>query len=114
MERDELKTRFPKLYRKPVTFEIGDGWIPLLWKLSKALEDEIKASPKEDQRDMYAVQIKSKYGLLNYYVSYGTDRMTKLINAAESASGEICEFCGGRGLTRDSYTACEEHKGMNN
>lgn len=114
MERGKLKTRFPKLYRRKIAFEVGDGWIPLLWKLSKALEDEIIGSPKENQRDMYAVQVRAKYGLLNFYVSYGTDRMRTIIDAAESASADICEFCGNQGLNRDNYTACEEHKEMNN
>ena len=113
MERSDLKTVFPKLYSNPITFQIGDGWLPLLWKLSRELEDEINLNPK-DQKNMYAVEVNSRYGLLNYCISYGTKRMTSIINAAETASSEICEFCGSKGLTRDNYTACEEHKGINN
>lgn len=112
MERSKLKSEFPRLYKKLTKFEVGDGWIPLIWKMSKQLEEEIKNNPNE--RDMYAVQVKSKYGVLNYYMSYSTDKMKNIIHEAENASSGICEFCGNRGLTREEYTACEEHKEINN
>ena len=113
---------FPNLYRDRYGdvketlmcfgFECGDGWEPLIRRLSAKLEALILAVP-ESKRALYrAVQVKEKYGSLRYYMTYETDEMSDLIRVAEDESAVTCETCGTAGKLRGQgwyYTACDEH-----
>ena len=114
MVKSELKNNFPNLYRRKFEFKVGDGWLPLIWKLSAILEHEISEQKKEVQREMFVTEVKVRYGTLYFHMNYATDRMNKLIEKAEIASGEICEFCGQMGIVRNkAYITCETHKEFN-
>lgn len=58
-----------------------------------------------------AVQIKSKFAGLRFYMTSGTDEMYRLIDEAEKKSYTICENCGAKGkLRNDRYwleTLCD-------
>lgn len=59
-----------------------------------------------------AVQVKSKFGTLRFYVSHGNDKIYDLISEYESKSSKICELCGDQGeLSSKNYwwsTLCEK------
>ena len=73
-------------------FEVGDGWIPLLEKLSEDIDRELKKNPCEFQ----VTQVKQKFGGLRYYYSGGNEAIAKLVDKAERDSYKICERCGSR------------------
>lgn len=105
-----LTEKFPKLFKgmfeervkknnnepfRPIAFgfECGDGWYTLIHDLSEKLETLINKLPEEEQKHIYAVQVKEKFGTLRFYMSGATDEMYDLINKAEEASYNICETC---------------------
>lgn len=92
--------------------ECGLGWYDLIDKLSQDLENEILKLPTKEQKEYYAVQVKEKCGTLRYYMSTYTDKISDLIEQAETASATICERCGATGsLIRSNHgwlqTLCE-------
>lgn len=91
----------------------GNGWEPLIRKLSAQLEALIRTLP-EDKRGHYcASQVKEKFGALRFYMTAETDHMRECIADAEEASTRICETCGEPGETRNERgwlrTSCGEH-----
>lgn len=86
----------------------GDGWEPLIRRLSEKLEAVIAAGGL----DCCASQVKEKFGSLCFYMTSATDEMYAWISEAEDESEHTCETCGragkigGRGWLR---AACEEH-----
>lgn len=56
-------------------------------KKKAELEEEIEKIP-------VAVQVKEKFGTLQFYVGGATDEQYNYIRFAESMSGRICETCG--------------------
>jgi hypothetical protein len=44
--------------------------------------------------EIFAVQVKEKYGTLRFYMSCETDEITDLISDAEALSSQTCESCG--------------------
>lgn len=108
---------YPALYRGhtwPITqnlmafgFECGDGWFPLLDKLSA----DIASIDKRDGSETIAVQVKEKYGGLRFYIEGGTEAVWEVINKAEDDSLAICEWCGEQGGRRGIvwiYTLCDK------
>ena len=73
-------------------FECGDGWEPLLRRLSEKLE----------KLDVVASQVKEKFGTLRFYILGGTDEAYEAITAAEEESASICEMCGEPGVLRSA------------
>jgi hypothetical protein len=110
-------------------FDVGDGWLPLIDLLSKALlpyVDEINkkeqewfdGQTKEDQElirepsKFGVVQVKQKFAGLRYYTSHHTEEMGKIINLFENLSYQTCEVCGRLGKPRSGgwiETLCDEH-----
>ena len=85
-------------------FACGDGWEPIIRRLSEKLE------PIARETGLRAVQAKEKFALLRFYVR-GADGARKLpaaisatvratIGAAEKESRRTCEHCGAVGSTR--------------
>ena len=71
-----------------------DGWFLLIENLSKKLEALILAQPENERRKYRAVQAKSKFATLRFYMSAQTDEMREAINEAEAQSAKTCEKCG--------------------
>ncbi len=121
-ELDEALCRdFPLLYRDRngdprrtcmVYGFPGDGWEPIIRRLSEKLEPAIAALPEEQREACRAAQVKEKFGLLRYYLDGCTPEMWDWIREAEDESARTCEDCGapgkrnGRGWIR---TTCPEH-----
>ena len=81
------------------------GWSPLIRDLCV----KILAL---GEKDVQVTDIKSKFGGLSFYIYGGSEAVDALIEAAESASTEICEVCGKPGklyLIGLYVTMCEEH-----
>lgn len=94
---EALVRDFPNLYKVGlylVEFRHGDGWEPLIRRLSEQLE----------HTGVYCSQCKEKFGGLRFYVCTPDDAdgdlAYKLIDDAEAESVKICELCGCPGSTR--------------
>jgi hypothetical protein len=83
-----------------VGFETGDGWFGIIYGLSAELERIIEKLPMEERNNYYAVQVKEKFGLLNFYMSKATEEMRSSIGEAEGKSASPCEECGQPGKLR--------------
>lgn len=87
----------------------GDGWEPLIRRLSEKLEAEILK--QEDTSLFYADQVKEKFGGLRFYMSAYTDAMHAAIREAEEEAWKTCEHCGAPGKPRPGgwiKTLCDE------
>jgi hypothetical protein len=103
---EELKKKCPKLYRYSLHFDCGPGWYDLIANLSIEIEKILNALPatealpeqEEDELgEIYAEQVKEKYGRLRFYMSYYNKEIDDLIRMAEGDSVKICEVCGAPG-----------------
>ena len=82
----ELPTPFELFY-----FETGDGWNNLLYKLS----EDIKTYCDDHKLKLpIALQVKSKFGGLIFYINETTKEVYDIITKAENDSFNICEKCG--------------------
>lgn len=122
---DALVRDFPHLYKDrnaPMNVTCmcwgfpGDGWEPIIRKLSEKLTELINHLPKEYY---YAVQVKEKFASLRFYMSATTEEMLDVIDEAEKESLKTCEYCGKPGEMRsDKFwlkTLCDEcHEKRNN
>ncbi len=105
-EWNTIRQECPKLYKKIFPFECASGWSDLIYDLSIKIEDilnEYEENHKlcnHEKDEMFAVQVKEKYGTLCFYMSCGTDRITNLIHEAEALSSQTCEHCGELGKMR--------------
>jgi hypothetical protein len=104
---------FPNLYQAEPGFDVGDGWEPLIRRLSERLSALIAALPEDERGPFYVVQAKQKFGSLRYYMACETDEMTAAIRDAERESVRTCETCGEPGTRRTKggwmTVACDEH-----
>ena len=109
--RDDLKIAlcndFPTLYQtdrvRQNGIAIGNGWEPLLRKLSEKIMLSLATLPEEERATFEVWQVKEKFGALRYYAEPSdiTPEIKQAIQEAESVSAITCEICGGPG---ESYT----------
>jgi hypothetical protein len=108
-EWDLIKQLCPRLYKHGMYFECGSGWYDIVHDLSIKIErllekDAEQYSVPEGEEDqhvqMYAVQVKEKYGTLRFYMSCETDEISNLIRDCERLSEKTCEKCGAPGTYR--------------
>lgn len=103
-----LRLQYPLLYREIIGFDCGPGWFDIIRDLSLKLEVIIARDiatrqipeGEEEGNEMYAVQVKEKYGTLRFYMSSETEEMSELIREAEALSSQTCECCGAFGKMR--------------
>lgn len=134
-----LVNDFPKVFRKIREIECGDGWEAIIReaceKIEPVLQDEVP-----DEENVYAVQIKEKFGALRFYRSHrlildihapsrvgsyidnnsstaysheSIDAIDAAIREAEKRSLTICEICGDPGRLRGGNwirTLCDAHE----
>lgn len=118
--------KYPLVFKSPIYFECWPGWVALIENLASQLEPLIQQwidgyDPKDDEYITIndypgqCTEIKEKYGILRFDVTWATDEMDKIINEAIILSGVTCEICGKNGtLLKDPYnhrTRCELHRG---
>lgn len=88
---DKIRQKCPKLYRNGIIFECAHGWYDIIDELSVKIENILE---KYENDDMYAIQVKEKYGTLRFYMSCETNEIVELIDEAEALSSQVCETCG--------------------
>ena len=100
---DMLRQSCPRLYKHGVAFECGPGWYNILHDLSIKIEAfldkyaetyKVVESEESEYCEIYAVQVKEKYGTLRFYMSCETDEISELIHECEALSSQTCENCG--------------------
>lgn len=89
---DKIRSSCPRLYKNGITFECGTGWTKIIADLSDKIEAILEKHP--EYQEVYAVQVKEKYGTLRFYMSSETDEIIDLISDAEALSSQTCENCG--------------------
>lgn len=73
-------------------FECPVEWKDILWECSEKIEKEIMQIPEEDRGMYYAVQIKTKFNWLCFYMNRHaqlTDGMKEAISEAERKVSEL-------------------------
>jgi len=121
-ELDEALVRdFPNLYadrhnkKAPFCwgFECGDGWEPLIRKLSEEVEAIIVTMPEKERKKFRVKQVKEKFGTLRFYMGIAHDGIRAAIDRAEQESAVTCETCGKPGKIRSGgwiSVLCDEHE----
>lgn len=99
--------------------DTGDGWYDLLDKCMEKIQYFCDlCSTGENQVQVVAAQIKSKFATLRFYVDiYGADELQSsilygFIDDAERKSARTCEVCGKDGKLHSRgwhTTLCAEH-----
>ena len=116
---DALVRDFPELFRdrrgdKHETlmcwgFDCFDGWEPIIRRLAGQLTFLAKVQSVPDLR---AVQVKEKWGVLEFYLEGATDIMIACVSQARNDSSSTCEMCGEGGRLRGGLwrkTLCARH-----
>ena len=111
----KLLDRFTNLfnyYKDRFSFDCGDGWFNIVWKIMELVEEESKTIPT-----IKVSCVKEKFGSLRVYVD-GTNEtnwrsINEKITKIEQESMEICEECGKKGEYHSDLswirTLCSEH-----
>jgi hypothetical protein len=91
----------------------GDGWFDIIDWLCAKLEPMILEEP-EDYRHRYVIlDIKEKFGYMNFYMRDATEQMYLLIREASHESMKTCEKCGAPGIKENNLgwikTYCRGH-----
>lgn len=107
---DILRKECPLLYKHGIAFECNVGWYNIIHDLSIKIENILKnyaenhkvvEGEENEKIEMYAVQVKEKYGTLRFYMTFETKEITDLIEDAEALSSQTCDNCGSFGKMRD-------------
>lgn len=106
---NRLLKNFPEIYDKYFYTGIGDGWFPLLERLSYEIMDLCRERGVVPPR---ALQVKEKFGALRAYFEYiEIDDMEEIVSKYERESVSICELCGEKGFCKPKNgwvkTLCE-------
>ena len=108
--QDDLKKKYPLTLSHLSYFECDEGWSRLLNDLCLIIENRLKDQKLEE---IYAVQVKEKFGGLRFYMSSYDEFIESAIALAEKQSVHICEVCGNSGKTENLKgwykTLCAEH-----
>ena len=119
-KQEEIFSKCPVIYRhrfadnhqglRWLGFRCCDGWFELILELSLDIEKLVNKQQVEhglDEKQLpYVVQVKEKFGGLNFYMSAQNDEISALIRNAAKRSEKICEQCGLPGETRNVAGWC--------
>lgn len=98
--QDEFPDYFMDLYGDPrrtcmaFGLEVGDGWFGIIHKLCTNIKEVLKDVEKDPENPFRFAQIKEKWGILRIYTEGYHESVSKLIEAAEQESSQVCENCG--------------------
>jgi hypothetical protein len=109
---EDITSKCPKLYKEGIYFECCSGWHDIILDLSLKIERILEKNPLKNQAlegdepiycEIFALQVKEKYGTLRFYMSCETQEIRDLIQEAEALSSQTCCYCGEPGKMRISY-----------
>lgn len=111
---EELLDKHPKLFKHLSYIECDKGWLKLIDGLATIIANHVAYSVPDDAKDdIFAVQVKQKFGGLRFYMSHETPFITGAIAVAEEYSFSVCETCGNLGSRRSAggwiTTLCDTH-----
>lgn len=114
----QLVEKYPKILGKLGYTECSDGWYDIIDTLCQQIQNHVdhkirNSSMTQEEQDEFqvtAAQIKSKFGSLRFY-SYGGDETTSgMIQMAEAMSYRVCEYCSNKANQQNIggwiHTAC--------
>ena len=108
--QQDLKNKYPLTLSRLYYFECDKGWSEILDRLCATIEDRIQENKLEE---MYASQVKEKFGTLRFYMSGYDDFIEGAIALTEKQSCHVCEVCGTAGRTEKIRgwlkTLCNDH-----
>ncbi|MDX1279241.1 hypothetical protein [Oceanihabitans sediminis] len=109
-----MRTKFPKIiHSRTYGPDCGDGWFELISNLCRCIQIYIDNNQHNNVKQVYATQIKEKFGGLRFYTNYSEEYIKGMIWFAEYLSYTICEKCGNPGKLSDTHwvrTLCEDCK----
>lgn len=113
-----LVEKYPKILGTLGYTECSDGWYDIIDVLCSGIQRYIDHKVKyseltEEEKEalqVVAVQVKTKFGGLRFYVNGGDDTIDGMIRMAESISYRVCEYCSARAVKQIDqgwiHTAC--------
>jgi hypothetical protein len=114
----KLAENYPKIFGKLGYTECSDGWYDIIdvlcWQIQNYVDHKIRNSQmtEEEQQNLQAVavQVKSKFGGLRFYVYGGDETIDGMIRMAEAMSYRVCEYCSNKARQQNNdgwiHTAC--------
>jgi hypothetical protein len=108
-----LFSKFPRVFKNLNYLECEKGWLSIINSLCSIIENHIEHTiPEEIKDEIFAIQIKEKFGGLRFYMSTTTPYIDGAISLAEAVSYSQCEYCGqasNRGLPQKGWikTFCD-------
>ncbi len=113
---EKLIDKYPLIFKNLKHLECESGWEELIDTLCDTIEYYLKTLPEDKRSEVYASQIKEKFGGLRFYMTFEGDNhdfINGAIAQAEFMSFKICQFCGEKGSKkvhkRWHFTVCEKH-----
>jgi len=97
LKDDEINYLFESPKNSPFSmfgFEVGIGWVNLIYDLSKEI------AKLDKNKECRVLQIKEKFGTLSFYTDYANPEIFSVINEYTKKSSTVCELCGENGRTR--------------
>ncbi len=94
---DQLSSKYPYIFKSLKYVECCDGWFNIIDSMCSLIEGYVSKLPIELRDQVYAEQIKQKFGLLRVYFSKNISYIDGVIDMAEMQSNSICEDCGSTG-----------------
>ena len=92
--QEELIKNYPKIFSNIERFigiECGDGWFGIIDNLCQELQ---KLSDSDGNGQVFASQVKEKFGGLRFYADGTNAEQDENIDVAENLSNITCETCG--------------------
>lgn len=109
MTTQDLYKKYPLIFAKVNGLEIGEGWADLVDQLC----DYLQMQTKNNNLQVVATQVKTKFGGLRFYTERATREQQWVIGFVENLSINFCEECGSNqnvGQTSGSWvtTVCQK------
>ena|SRR3990167_10617799 len=102
--QDKIFSKYPKIFKQkdlPMTqtamcwgLDCGDGWFDIIDRLCDAIQSYTDNNQKSQ---VEAIQVKEKYGCLEFYTDNSDDYIQGMIALARNISQYTCEECGSKG-----------------
>lgn len=111
---DKLYKDFPLIFTKNTSFYLPEGWVELVRGLCDVISNHLEyAYEKEISDQIFASQVKEKFGSLRFYMARHDEFISGAITMAEMQSYHICQKCGKKGTHHNLggwiSTLCSKH-----